>query len=143
MTRELSCAMHISHGYGTRGLLARTISCIKRPLAVRCSELLYASQSTQWEGKRAPGRDLMHLARCYVAVGQYEHMTILPRRPLRRKIKRKIIMNERAGCSSLFSLATCNPAYKFAAPIYEFIIWEMRQQRNIRKETVIKSLDYL
>jgi len=23
--RELSCAMHISHGCGTRGLLARTI----------------------------------------------------------------------------------------------------------------------
>lgn len=54
---------------------------------------------------------LVHLARCYVVVGQYEHMTILPRRPLSRKIKRKIIMNERVEGSSLFALTACNPTY--------------------------------
>lgn len=133
--------MHISRSDGTRGLLVRTILLhVKTVSAVRCIELLYASRSTQWEGKRAPGRDLMHLARCYIAVGQYEHMTILPRRPLSKKIKRKIIMNELTECSSFFTLATCIPlAYTHPQVCYFTIKWINHFRNEIIKKAKYKN----
>lgn len=124
--------------YKTVSLLSVVLDCFTAVL----DYYMLREACSKKEGEPLVGT-LVHLARCYVAVGQYEHMTILPRRPLSRKIKRKIIMNERAGGSSLFALAACSPAYiihiyKFTTPILnELITLEMSQPRKLRKKVVI------